>query len=304
MSKIIESVPNFSTGRDPEVLAKIIAPLKNTPGLRVLDYSGDYNHNRSVVTVMGDPEALLNGLFGAMKVASELIDMREHQGEHPRMGATDVVPFIPIKDADIEDCNELAKQLAKKVGEELDIPVYLYESSATKAERKNLAKIRKGQFEGFANKIKEAEWKPDFGPANVHPTAGCTAIGARPPLIAYNVNLNTKDLSIADAIAKRVRHIGGGLRYVKGIGVELQDRGIVQVSMNLVNYEKSAVYQAFEMVKMEARRYGVEVIGSELIGLAPMQALLSTAEYYLQLEDFSPSQIIENRLLEGEASDA
>ncbi|MDO5734501.1 MAG: glutamate formimidoyltransferase [Eubacteriales bacterium] len=299
MTAIIESVPNFSCGRDPAVLAKILAPLEAQRGVKVLDYSSDYDHNRSVVTVMGEPEALLEALFQSIKVASELIDLREHQGEHPRMGACDVVPFIPLRNADLADCTKLAEELGERVGCELEIPVYLYESSARQAERKNLAKIRKGQFEGFAEKIQQAEWAPDFGPAKVHPSAGCTAIGARMPLIAFNINLNSSDLAIADAIAKKVRHIGGGLRFVKGMGVELKERGIVQVSMNLVNYEKSAIYQAFEMVKMEAKRYGVEVIGSELIGLAPMQALIDSAIYYLQIENFSADQIIEHRLLEG-----
>lgn len=299
--KIIESVPNFSTGRDPAVLAKILKPLQEQEGLRVLDYSSDLDHNRSVVTLMGDEEALLEGLFAAMQVATELIDLRVHKGEHPRMGATDVVPFIPIKNASIEDCQNLAKRLAERVGSELKIPVYLYESSATRAERQNLATLRKGQFEGFFEKIKDPDWYPDYGPHEVHPSAGCTAIGARLPLVAYNVNLDSSNLEVADAIAKKVRHIGGGLRYVKGMGVELKDRGIVQVSMNLVNYHKSAIYQAFEMVKMEARRYGVNVIGSELIGLAPAEALLAAAEYYLQLEDFKAEQVIENRLLEAPA---
>lgn len=300
MSQVIESVPNFSTGRDPEKLDKILEPLRRQKGLKLLDYSSDEDHNRAVVTVMGDAAALEEGLFEAIKVASEVIDLTKHEGEHPRMGATDVVPFIPIKDATVDECTELAERLGERVAKELKIPIYLYEDSARSPGRKNLAKIRKGQFEGFAEKIQDPEWAPDFGEAKLHPTAGATVMGARMPLIAYNVNLDTNDLGIADAIARKVRHIGGGLRFVKGMGVELKERDIVQVSMNLVNYEKSAIYQVFEMVKMEARRYGVNVIGSELIGLAPMAALINSAVYYLQIEDFHPEQIIEYRLLEGD----
>ncbi len=300
MSQVIESVPNFSTGRDPEKLDKILEPLRRQKGLKLLDYSSDEDHNRAVVTVMGDAAALEEGLFEAIKVASEVIDLTKHEGEHPRMGATDVVPFIPIKDATVDECTELAERLGERVAKELKIPIYLYEDSARSPGRKNLAKIRKGQFEGFAEKIQDPEWAPDFGEAKLHPTAGATVMGARMPLIAYNVNLDTNDLGIADAIARKVRHIGGGLRFVKGMGVELKERDIVQVSMNLVNYEKSAIYQVFEMVKMEARRYGVNVIGSELIGLAPMAALINSAVYYLQIEDFRPEQIIEYRLLEGD----
>ncbi len=300
MSQVIESVPNFSTGRDPEKLDKILEPLRRQKGLKLLDYSSDEDHNRAVVTVMGDAAALEEGLFEAIKVASEVIDLTKHEGEHPRMGATDVVPFIPIKDATVDECTQLAERLGERVAKELKIPIYLYEDSARSPGRKNLAKIRKGQFEGFAAKIQDPEWAPDFGEAKLHPTAGATVMGARMPLIAYNVNLDTNDLAIADAIARKVRHIGGGLRFVKGMGVELKERDIVQVSMNLVNYEKSAIYQVFEMVKMEARRYGVNVIGSELIGLAPMAALINSAVYYLQIEDFHPEQIIEYRLLEGD----
>lgn len=300
MSQVIESVPNFSTGRDPEKLDKILEPLRQQKGLKLLDYSADEDHNRAVVTLMGTADALEEGLFKAIKVASEVIDLTKHEGEHPRMGATDVVPFIPIKDATVGECTALAERLGERVAKELHIPIYLYEDSARKPERKNLAKIRKGQFEGFAEKIKDPEWAPDFGEAKIHPTAGATVMGARMPLIAYNVNLDTDNLDIADAIAKKVRHIGGGLRFVKGMGVELKERNIVQVSMNLVNYEKSAIYQAFEMVKMEARRYGVNVIGSELIGLAPMAALINSAVYYLQIENYHPEQIIEYRLLEGD----
>lgn len=297
-NSIIECVPNFSNGRDPEVLQKIIAPFFAEKEVKVLDYSQDENHNRAVVTVIGSPEALERSMVKACGIAAELIDLRSHQGEHPRMGATDVIPFIPIRNASIEDCNELAKRVGRAIAEQYGIPVYLYEESASAPGRKNLATVRKGEFEGFAEKIKQPEWQPDFGPAEVHPSAGCVAVGAREPLIAYNINLGTDQLDIAAAIGKKIRHIGGGFRYVKAMGVDLADRGIVQVSINMTNFRKSHLYQVFEMVKMEAARYGVPVIGSEVIGLLPMEALVDTASYYLRLEHFSHDQVIEARLLE------
>ena len=297
-NKLIECVPNFSNGRDPEVLQKILAPFFRDSNIKVLDYSQDEDHNRAVVTIIGNPEALEPAVVEAVGIAAELIDLREHQGEHPRMGATDVIPFVPIRNADLKDCDELAKRVGQRIADEHKIPVYLYEESASAPHRKNLARVRKGQFEGFAEKIKEDDWKPDFGPEEIHPSAGAVAIGARQFLVAYNINLDTDKLELADAIARKVRHVGGGFRFVKGMGVELQDRGQVQVSMNLTNFEKSHIYQVFEMVKVEARRYGVNVVGSEIIGLLPMAALVDTASYYLQLEDFSMEQVIEARLLE------
>lgn len=297
-NKLIECVPNFSNGNDPEVLQKILAPFFQDSNIKVLDYSQDEDHNRAVVTVIGSPEALEPAVVEAVGIAAELIDLRQHKGEHPRMGATDVIPFIPIKNADVKDCDELAKRVGERIAKEHKIPVYLYEDSASAPGRKNLAAIRKGQFEGFAEKIKDEAWKPDFGPDEIHPSAGVVAVGARQFLVAYNINLDTDKLEIADAIARKVRHVGGGLRFVKGMGVELQDRGQVQVSMNLTNFEKSHIYQVFEMVKMEAKRYGVNVVGSEVIGLIPLAALVDTAAYYLQLEDFTMEQVIEARLLE------
>lgn len=297
--KLIESVPNFSEGRRPEVLQAILRPLYETPEVQVLNYSLDKDHNRSVVTVIGSPEALETSLFEAIKVASQQIDLRTHEGEHPRMGACDVLPFIPIRNASLEDCDLLAKRIGQRIGEELKIPVYLYEASAQDPDRKNLARIRKGQYENFAEKIKDPHWAPDFGPAKVHPQAGVLACGARDFLIAYNVNLATDRIEVADQIARKVRHMGGGLRFVKAMGVELKEQGIVQVSMNLTNFNKSSMYQVFEMIKMEARRYGVSIKASELIGLTPMAALLDAASYYLQLEDFSLDQVIESKLLES-----
>ncbi len=299
--KLIECVPNFSNGRDPEVLQKIMAPFFAAQDVQVLDYSQDKDHNRAVVTLVGTPEDLENSVVEAVGIAAQLIDLRKHQGEHPRMGATDVVPFVPIRNASVQDCIELSKRVGERIAKEHHIPVYLYEESATDPSRVNLAHIRKGQFEGFAEKIKEAEWKPDYGEAEIHPSAGVVAVGAREFLVAYNINLDTDKLEIADAIARKVRHIGGGFRFVKGMGVELSDRNQVQVSMNLTNFHKSHIYQVFETVKMEARRYGVNVVGSEIIGLVPLAALVDTANYYLQLEDFGLDQVIEARLL-GDSS--
>lgn len=297
MAKLVECVPNFSEGRNKEVVEKIVDEVRKINGVKLLDYSSDEDHNRSVITMIGAPEKIKEAVLNASKVAIELIDMSKHQGAHPRMGAVDVVPFTPVADITMEECIELAKEVGEEFGK-LNIPVYLYEDAATKAERKNLADIRKGQYEGFFEKIKEENWKPDFGPQAMNIKSGCSAIGARVPLVAFNVNLGTDDVEIAKAIAKKVRFIGGGLRFVKAIGLKLEERNIVQVSMNLVNYEKTAVYRAFEMVKMEAKRYGVSVIGSEVIGTVPMRALLDCAEYYLQIENFDVNQILEKRLLE------
>lgn len=295
---LIECVPNFSNGRDKDVIEKIVDPFRQTEGVKLLDYSQDKDHNRAVVTVIGSPEGLKKSIVEAVGIAKELIDLRNHTGEHPRMGATDVIPFIPILNADMDDCDALAKDVAKAIADSHDIPIYLYEKSASVPARRNLAKVRKGQFEGMAEKMRDPDWKPDFGPDHPHESAGVTAVGARMPLVAYNVNLDTDNLEIADYIAKRVRHIGGGMRFVKAMGVELKERGIVQVSMNMTDYTKSHLYQIFELIKIEAKRYGVNVIGSEIIGLTPMQALVDTAEYYLGLENFSAAQIIESRLLE------
>ncbi len=228
----------------------------------------------------------------------DVIDMRLHKGQHPRMGAVDVVPFVPIKNVSMAEAVDLSIQIAKHVSETFNLPVFLYEASATRPERRNLANIRKGQFEGMADKIKKPGWKPDFGPEKIHPTAGVTALGARMPLVAFNVNLDTDNLAIANDIAKKVRHISGGLRYCKSIGVKLEERGMVQVSMNMTDYTKTALYRSFELIKMEARRYGVNVVGSEVIGLVPMAALIDTAVYYMGIENFSMEQVLEARIME------
>ena len=298
MSKIIECVPNFSEGRDLKKIEKIVAPFRGQDGVKLLDYQNDEDHNRSVVTVVGEPEALKDAIIHSMGEAIEAIDMNSHQGQHPRMGAIDVVPFIPVKNISVEEAVEISKSTAKEAAEKYNLPIFLYEQSASRPGRQNLATVRKGQFEAMAEKLAQPEWKPDFGPQQVHPTAGVTAMGARMPLVAYNVNLDTNQLEIADSIAKKVRHISGGLRYCKGIGIELKDRGIVQVSMNMTDYTKTALYRVFELIRIEARRHGVNVVGSEVIGLVPMEALIDSAAYYLGLEDFSMEQVLEYRIYE------
>jgi glutamate formiminotransferase len=298
IKKILECVPNFSEGRDLKKIEKIVEPFRGKVGVKLLNYQNDEDHNRLVVTVIGEPDALKTAVIGAIGVAIDLIDMRRHQGQHPRMGAVDVVPFIPVKNIGVAEAVEISKAVAKEAAETYNLPIFLYEQSAPRPERQNLAAIRKGQFEGMADKIKQPGWAPDFGPAQIHPSAGVTAVGARMPLVAYNVNLNTNKLEIADHIAKKVRHISGGLRYCKGIGIELKDRGIVQVSMNMTDYTKTALYRVFELIKIEARRYGVNVVGSEIIGLVPMAALIDSAAFYLGLEDFSMEQVLEYRIYE------
>ena len=297
MNKIIECVPNFSEGRDLEKLEKILDCFRGKEDVKLLDYSSDKDHNRSVVTVIGEPEALRDAVVAAIGKAVELIDMTKHQGQHPRMGCVDVVPFIPIRNTTIEDADRIAKETAALAAEKYGQPFFLYEKSASAPHRENLAEVRKGQFEGMAEKMLDQEkWKPDFGPATIHPTGGVTAIGARMPLIAFNINLDTSNLEIATRIAKAVRHISGGFRYCKALGVMLEERNVAQVSMNLTDYTKTPIYRVFETVKMEARRYGVNVLGSEVIGLVPQQALVDCAEYYLQIEDFSAEQVLESRL--------
>ena len=298
MKKILECVPNFSEGRDLKKIEMIVEPFRGKEGVKLLDYQNDEDHNRSVVTVVGEPEPLKNAVVESMGVAVELIDMRTHKGQHPRMGAIDVVPFIPVKNISVQEAVDISKATAKLAAETYSLPIFLYEQSATQPERQNLAAIRKGQFEAMAEKLSQPQWAPDFGPARVHPTAGVTAMGARMPLVAFNVNLDTNRLEIADHIAKKVRHISGGLRYCKGIGIELKDRGIVQVSMNMTDYTKTALYRVVELIKIEARRYGVNVVGSEIIGLVPMEALIDAAVYYLGVEDFSMNQVLEYRIYE------
>jgi glutamate formiminotransferase len=298
MKKIIECVPNFSEGRHAQHIEKIVEPFRAKKGVKLLDYQTDEDHNRMVVTVVGEPAALKAAVIEAMGRAIDVIDMRTHRGQHPRMGAADVIPFIPIKNIDMPETVAFSRKVAREAARKYSLPVFLYEKSASRPERQNLADIRKGQFEGMAAKIKQPRWKPDFGPAKIHPSAGVTAMGARMPLVAYNVNLDSRSLEIADEIAKKVRHVSGGLRYCKAIGIELKDRGWVQVSMNMTDYTRTALYRAFELIKVEARRYGVNVLGSEIVGLVPMAALIDAAAYYLGLEGFSTEQVLETRIWE------
>ena len=298
MKKIIESVPNFSEGRREEVVLEIVKQAEETNNVWVFDWSMDKDHNRSVVTIVGDPDAVAEAAFKMAKKASELIDLRHHTGAHPRMGAVDVIPFVPIKNSSMEECVEISKKVGKRIGEELSIPVYLYEKSATSPERANLSNIRKGQFEGFFEKIKSPQWAPDFGPNTVHPSAGVVAVGAREYLIAFNVNLRTTDVEIANKIAKAVRYSSGGYRFVKAMGVALREKGMVQVSMNMTNYKKTPLFRVFETIKREAQRYGVEVAGSEIIGMIPMDTLVKTMNFYLGIDDFTDERVIENRLLD------
>ena len=298
MVKLLECVPNYSEGRDLAKVEKIVDCFRGKAGVKLLDYSSDKDHNRTVVTVIGEPEPLVSAVVESVGRAVELIDMTKHEGQHPRMGAADVIPFIPAKNATVEDADAAAKAAAKEASEKFGQPFFLYEQSATAPHRVNLSDIRKGQFEGMVEKMKDKSlWKPDFGPETIHPTGGVTAIGARPPLVAYNVNLATDNLEIAKSIVKAVRYINGGFRYCKAMPVALEERGIVQVSMNLTDFSKTAIYRVFEAVKTEARRWGVNVIGSEIVGLVPMQALVDCAEYYLQLENFSAEQVLESRLI-------
>lgn len=298
MNQIIECVPNFSEGRDRAKIEQIVENFRGRKGVKLLDYSNDENHNRLVVTVVGEREPLKEAVLAAVGKAVELIDLTRHEGQHPRMGAVDVIPFIPIRNSTMEDCIALSKEVGEQVANLYGVPVFLYEKSASAPHRENLASIRKGEFEGMELKIKEPEWKPDFGPAERHATAGTVAIGARMPLVAYNINLNTNRLDIATAISKKIRHINGGFRFCKAMGVDLADRGIVQVSINMTDFTRTALYRVFETVKFEAQRWGVTIAGSEIVGLVPMAALLDTAEYYLGLEGFSVSQVLESRIME------
>ena len=297
MAQLVECIPNFSNGQDKEIIEAIVNEVRSTAGVTLLDYSSDTSHNRSVVTFIGSPEGVEEAAVKMAVKSAQLIDLNKHKGEHPRMGAIDVIPFVPVKDITEAECIEISKRTAQRVWDEAKIPVFLYESSASAPHRQNLAAIRKGQFEGMAEKVKSPEWTPDYG-TGINPTAGVVAVGARPPLVAYNINLNTSDLTIASNIAKIIRQSSGGLSYVKALGVMLEDRKIAQVSINMTNYEKTPLYRVFELVKAEARRYGVSVLGCEIIGLTPMNALIGTAEYYLQLEGFdSKKQVLENHIL-------
>ncbi|MBI2832843.1 MAG: glutamate formimidoyltransferase [Acidobacteria bacterium] len=296
---LIECIPNVSEGRRAAVVAQLADALRAVPDVRLLDHSSDASHNRSVFTLVGDAASLKAAILALYDRALPLIDLRTHEGEHPRVGAIDVVPFVPIEDVTMDDCIALAREVGSAVAERFEIPVFLYEEAASSPGRRNLEDIRRGEFEGLQAKMAAPEWQPDFGPAAPHPSAGASVVGARMPLIAYNINLATDRLDVAKKIAAAIRYSSGGLRYVKAMGVQVTDRGIVQVSMNLTNYQKTPMFRVFDLVKREAARYGVAVLESEIVGLVPATALIDTAAYHLQLERFGPEQILENRLRRG-----
>ncbi|WP_028308531.1 glutamate formimidoyltransferase [Desulfitibacter alkalitolerans] len=296
MAKIVQCVPNFSEGRRQEVIDQILGAITSVEGVKLVDYSSDASHNRSVVTFLGEPQPAKQAAFKAIEKAKELINMDEHKGEHPRMGATDVVPFIPIREITMEECVELARELGQEVWEKLQIPVYLYEKAACAPERQNLSTLRKGQYEGLKTAVAEPERMPDFGEAKLHPTAGITAIGARPPLIAYNINLGTNNVEIAKKIANVIRGSKGGFPAVKALGIKIEERDMAQVTINMCNFKEVSLFRVFEIVKNEAERYGVNVIGSEIVGLTPMEALIDVADHYLRLENFKMDQILETKL--------
>jgi glutamate formiminotransferase / formiminotetrahydrofolate cyclodeaminase len=297
MKRLIECVPNFSEGRDPAKVDEIVKAMSSVPGVYVLDREMDADHNRSVITLAGEPDAVAEAaILGAGK-AMELIDMNEHTGAHPRVGATDVVPFIPIEGVTLEDCVALARRVGNEIWKRYRIPIFFYEAAATRPDRVNLENVRRGQFEGLREELKKNhDRQPDIGEPKLHPTAGVTVVGARKFLIAYNVNLNTSDVSIANKIAKAIRFSSGGLRYVKSMGVELKARNLAQVSINLTDFEQTPMHRVYEMVKREAARYGVMPVGSEIVGLVPKKAMEMAADFFLQLENFSPSQVFENKL--------
>lgn len=298
MAQLIECVPNISEGRRPEIV-KAIAAAATGSNCRLIDLHMDPNHHRSVLTLVGTPEALCEGILALVEKTIEKIDLRQHRGAHPRMGAVDVIPFVPVRGVSMEDCIALARQVGKRIAQTFKIPVYLYEEAAVSERRRNLATIREGEFEGFEKKITDPQWKPDFGEPHLHPTAGAVAVGARNFLIAYNINLATSDLTIAKRIASAVRFSSGGFRYVKALGFLLEERGIVQVSMNLTNFQKTSILRVFEFVKREAERHGVMVLNSEVVGTVPRQALYEVASAALQLEAFSSHLVLEDRIEEA-----
>lgn len=296
--QLIECVPNFSEGRRQDVIEAIVKPFKEQKGCYLFDYRADEDHNRLVVSLAGEPQAICDAVMAASKVAVDNIDLNTHQGAHPRMGAIDVIPFTPISGISMEECVELSRNFGKRFHEELNVPVYYYEEAAIRPDRTRLEVIRKGQYEGLKEEISKPERHPDLGEPRLHHTAGATVIGARKFLVAFNVNLNTTDVEIAKTIGKRVRASGGGFTAVKGIGLALEDKGMVQVSMNIVDYDKTAVYRALEFVRMEAARWGVTVNGTEVYGMIPIAAMLDSAAYYMQIDNFDPNQVLELKLLE------
>jgi glutamate formiminotransferase len=296
----IECIPNISEGRRPDVVGAIADAIRAVPGVRLLDYSSDASHNRSVFTLAGDAAPLEAAVLALFEQTLRHVDLRSHEGEHPRLGAVDVVPFVPIEGATMDDCVRLARKVGAEVAARFGVPVYLYEEASNNPARRNLEDIRRGEFEGLRAKMATEGWAPDFGPSEPHESGGASVIGARMPLIAYNINLNTDRLDVAKKIAAAIRHSSGGFRYVKAAGFKLEDRNLAQVSMNLTNYEKTPIFRVFEVVKREAERYGVSILESEIVGLVPAAALHATAEYYLQIAGFKAEQILENKLKAAE----
>src|SRR6202161_363281 len=297
MKRLVECVPNFSEGRDASKVDAIVSAMREVPGVYLPDRESDSDHNRSMVTLAGEPEAVAEAALRGVGKAAELIDLTKHSGAHPRMGATDVVPFIPIEGVTIEDCVALAKKVGREIWQRYRIPVYFYDLAAQRPERSNLENIRKGQFEGLLAEVpKNPDRAPDIGEPRLHPTAGATVVGARKFLVAYNINLNTPNLEIAKNICKAICFSNGGLRFVKAMGVDLRARQLAQVSINMTDFEQTPLHRVFEMVKREAERYGVAIVGSEIVGLIPKRAIELTADFYLQLENFSPAQVFENRM--------
>jgi glutamate formiminotransferase len=297
MPRLIECVPNVSEGRRPDVVEAVVAALRPT-GVRVLDVQSDKDHNRSVLTLAGDEGALEAAVLALYEAALARIDLRSHSGEHPRMGAVDVVPFVPIEGATMPDCVALARRVGAQVAERFQVPVFLYEDAASAPHRRNLEDIRRGEFEGLAAKMQDPAWRPDFGPAAPHPSAGASVVGARMPLIAYNINLGTADVEVAKRIAKAIRFSSGGFRFVKAMGILLEERRVAQVSINMTDFKRTPLHRVFETVRAEAARYGVNVIGSEIVGLVPAEALIDAADHFLGLEGFNPSQVLERRIRE------
>jgi len=295
---LIECVPNFSEGRREAVIESIVAPFKETAGCYLFDYRADSDHNRLVVSLVGEPEPIQQALLQAAQTAKAAIDMNRHQGGHPRIGAVDVIPFTPLQGITMEECVALAHDFGQRFFDHTGIPVYFYEAAAKTPQRKRLEVIRKGQYEGLKEAVEQSERQPDLGPPALHATAGATVVGARKFLVAYNINLATSDITVAKRIAEAVRASSGGLCHVKGIALSLEERGMVQVSLNVVDYEKNPLYRVQEMVRLEARRWGVEVAEAEVYGMIPAAALLESAAYYLQLAGFTLDQIIELKLLQ------
>lgn len=296
MNKIVECIPNFSEGRNESIIREIEEAIRSTKDVLLLEHSSDYDHNRSVFTFMGSMEGVYEAMFKAASVAVDRIDLTRHEGKHPRIGAVDVIPLVPVQNVTMDECVELSKKLAERIYGELDFPVYLYEYSATKPYRRNLADIRKGEFEGLKEKMQDENWKPDYG-IKPHPTAGAVVVGARKPLIAFNMQLNTSNVEIASDIAKKIREKNGGLKCVKALGILLESKNTAQVSVNLTDYTTTSLYEVFDAVCKEADKMGYEVISSELIGLSPAKAFIDTAARYLKLENYSYKKIIESHLL-------